>query len=112
MQMYCIGYNDDLIMQLPLQVLPPLAADFDGDSLNVLMIINRKFYERCCEIFNPRNAMYISRNDGLSNSAVLVQRDTIINANTLVYLGRKNYTKEQMDKIKAIKERQKEIYGL
>ena len=44
--------------------------------------------------------------------AVLVQRDTIINANTLIYLGRKNYTEEQMAKIRAIKERQKEIYNL
>lgn len=56
--------------------------------------------------------MYISRNDGLCNSSVLVQRDTIINANTLIYLGRKNYTEEQMAKINAIKQRQKEIYGL
>lgn len=85
---------------------------FDGDQLNILLILNRKFYERCYEIFNPRNAMYISRNDGLTNMAVLVQRDTIINANTLIYLGRKNYTEEQMAKIKAIKEKQKEIYNL
>ena len=54
--------------------------------------------------------MYISRVDGKLNKDVLPQRDTLINANTFLYLGRGNYSKEQMDKIKAIKERQKEYY--
>jgi hypothetical protein len=38
-------------------------------------------------IFNPRNAMYISRIDGKLNSDLLVQRDTLINANTFLYFG-------------------------
>ena len=33
MQMFCIGYTDTLTMSVPLQVLKPLAADFDGKSL-------------------------------------------------------------------------------
>lgn len=112
LQMYCVDFNDDMIMQVPLQILAPLGADFDGDTLNIFLIINQKFYERCYEIFNPRNAMYISRNDGNLNSSVLVQRDTLINANTLMYLGRNNYTPEQMAKIMAVKERQKVLYGI
>ena len=54
--------------------------------------------------------MYISRVDGKLNKDVLPQRDTLINANTFLYLGRGNYSKEQMDKIKAIKEKQKAYY--
>lgn len=27
MQMFCVGYNDEFIMQVPLQILAPLAAD-------------------------------------------------------------------------------------
>ena len=111
MQMFCIGYTDDLTIRVPLQILPPLAADFDGDSLNVLYIINKAFYERCFQIFNPRNAMYISRNDGMMNSGVMVQRDTIINSNTLLYLGRGNYTEEDKAKIREVLERQKALYG-
>ena len=89
-----------------------MAADFDGDVLNVMHIINQAFFERAYVIFNPRNAMYISRIDGKLNSDMIVQRDTLINANTLMHLGRKNYTKQQMKKIAEIKKKQKEYFGL
>ena len=36
--------------------------------------------------------MYISRSNGMLNSDVLVQRDTLINSNTLVGLTRDLYT--------------------
>ena len=61
-------------------------------------------------IYNPRNACYISRIDGKTNIDVIVQRDTLINANTLLWLGRKNYTPEMLDKIAKIKEKQKEYF--
>ena len=54
--------------------------------------------------------MYISKIDGKMNMDFMVQRDTIINANTLMYLGRKNYSQSDIDKIEAIKERQKEYF--
>lgn len=108
--MFCVGYTDTLTMSVPLQALKPLAADFDGDVLNIMMIINQAFYERCYQIFNPRNAMYISRIDGKLNSDLLVQRDTLINANTFIHLGRKNYTEAQVQAIKSAKERQKEYF--
>lgn len=44
------------------------------------------------------------------NSDVLVQRDTLINANTLLYLGRSNYTQEDFDQINRIKEKQKAYF--
>lgn len=44
------------------------------------------------------------------NADVLVQRDTLICANTLLWLGRHNYTSENLAKINAIKERQKEYF--
>ena len=110
LQMFVVGYTDTLTMSVPLQVLKSLAADFDGDVLNILHIINRAFFERCNIVFNPRNAMYISRIDGKLNSDLIVQRDTLINANTFLHLGRKNYTEEQLKAIKETKERQKEYY--
>lgn len=78
-------------------------SDFDGDVINVLYIINNDFLERAEAVFNPRNAMYISRNDGKFNNAVNFQRDTIINANTLVQLSRKNYSKNNLNHIMMIK---------
>ena len=55
--------------------------------------------------------MYISRIDGKLNSDLIVQRDTLINANTFVYLGRDKYNTEQLAKINAIKERQKAYFA-
>lgn len=68
-----------------------------------MYIINRDFLQRAIEIFNPRNAFYISRNDGLFNNLVNHQKDTLINANTFVELGRGVYSKEDLDNINKIK---------
>lgn len=105
--MQCVGLSDtsdkfEYILQLPLQILPLLAGDFDGDVLNALYIINRPFLERAYEIFNPRNAFYISRNDGLFNNLVNHKKDTLINANSLMLLGRHIYTPDDIANIKRI----------
>lgn len=105
--MYCIGMTNSYSLEIPLQVLEGLAADFDGDVLNILMIISEAFYKRADQIYNPRNAMYISRNDGKFNNSVNHQRDTIINTNTFIRLGRSMYTKEMLDNIKRIKNKYK-----
>lgn len=54
--------------------------------------------------------MYISRIDGRLNKNLLVQRDTLINANTFLYLGRDKYSDENMRKIQEIVSRQKQYY--
>lgn len=54
--------------------------------------------------------MYISRIDGYLNSDLIVQRDTLINTNTFVYLGRDKYDNNQLNKIAEIKARQKEYF--
>ena len=54
------------------------------------------------QIFNPRNAMYISRSDGLFNKSVCVQRDTVINANTLVFLSKNDYNDEDKTKMEKL----------
>ena len=109
MQVFCIGYTDTLTMSVPLQILKIMGADFDGDVLNIFHIINDAFFQRAYVVFNPRNAMYISRIDGKLNSDVLVQRDTLINANTLIHLGRHNYNQSHIDKINKIRAKQKEL---
>ena len=54
--------------------------------------------------------MYISRNNGTFNLDACVQRDTIINANTLLHLGRNNYNKEQLNNCRRLKQKCKEYY--
>ena len=55
--------------------------------------------------------MYISKIDGKFNQDVMVQRDTIINSNTLLRLGRSVYTDEDINKIKKIKEKQEKYFA-
>lgn len=54
-------------------------------------------------VYNPRNAMFISRNDGMFNNDLNHSRDTIINLNSLVYIGRQYYTNEMIDRINKVK---------
>ena len=69
-------------------------------TLNILYIINKDFAHAASLAFNPRNAMHISKNDGFFDNDYNQQRDTIINMNTFVQLGRENYSQEQLDAIK------------
>ena len=46
--------------------------------------------------------MYISRSDGLFNKAVCVQRDTVINANTLISLSKNDYNEDDMEKMQKL----------
>ena len=101
--MFCVGINFNYCMSVPLQVLPGLGADFDGDVINVLHIISDAFFKRTNQVFNPRNAMYISRNDGMLNSGVLPQKDTLVNANTLNDLSLQKYSPEELEHIRQIK---------
>ncbi len=72
-----------------------------GDTLNIMLIINKDFETAANYVFNPRNAMYISKNDGMFNNSYNHKRDTIINMNTFVQLSRRNYSSEQIQAIKA-----------
>ena len=54
--------------------------------------------------------MYISKINGKMNNDVMVQRDTIINSNTLIRLGRNNYSEETLSKIKKIKKKQEDYF--
>ena len=74
-----------------------------GDVLNILFIINEAFRERCIKVLNPRNAMYISRNDGRTNMDVMHNKDTMININALIGMSREHYTPEQLERIRQLK---------
>ena len=70
-------------------------------NVNILLIINKEFQTAAENVFNPRNSMYISKNDGMFNNSYNHKRDTIINMNTLVQLSRSKYTPQQLASIKA-----------
>lgn len=64
-----------------------------------MLIINKDFQTAAEYVFNPRNSMYISKNDGMFNNSYNHKRDTIINMNTFVQLSRDRYSDEQIEKI-------------
>lgn len=96
---HCIGINMDYTMSVSLLILKILAADFDGDTLNILYLYNQDFIRIANNVLSPRR-MFISRNDGRCNSDMLFSRDVIINANALKSLC--EYTPEQIERIKRL----------
>lgn len=100
MFMRCIGINDNYTMSIPLQILKPLAGDFDGDVLNILYIINEAFAYRAEIVFSPKYAMMISHDDGKFDSSLNHSRDTLIMLNSFIELSRDSYTEEELNLIK------------
>lgn len=100
MFMRCVGINNNYTMSVPLQILKPLGADFDGDVLNVLYIINQEFAKRAEVVFSPKYAMMISHDDGKFDSAMNHSRDTLIMLNSFIELSRDNYTEDELNQIK------------
>ena len=103
-QMRVVGLNYDYSCSVPLQILSGFGADFDGDTMYAMWINNKEVLEMAKRIFNPRYAGQISRNDGLFNSNVSLQSDTMINMNSFAFLGRDNYSGDKLAKIRAAKE--------
>ena len=89
-------------MGIHLSIIKDLAADFDGDTLNILAIINKEFEKFAMISFNPRNNFQISKNDGMMNKSVNHQRDIIINSNSLMQLSRSHYSESHIKYIKQL----------
>ena len=68
---------DDLTMSVPLNVLGLLAADFDGDVMNIISIKSREFVNHYKNIFDPR-MMLIDRNNGKFNRKLSLIKDQMI----------------------------------
>jgi len=101
-QMRVVRMNKDYTCTVPLQVLAGFNADFDGDTLNVMYILDQELLNAAMKVFNPRYAGQISRNDGMFNSNVHHQTDTMICLNSFAQLGRDSYSDQEFDAIKAI----------
>lgn len=95
----CIGINMDYTMSISLLVLKPLAADFDGDTLNIMYLYNQDFI-RLAERILSAKYMFISKDTGECNADMLHSRDTIINANSLK--GLYQYSPDQIERIKML----------
>ena len=68
-----------------------------------MLIINKDFLNAAHRVFNPAQAMVISKNDGYFNNDYNMQRDTVINSSTMMHLSREYYTQDQLDMIAKLK---------
>ena len=75
-----IGINedpDDLTMSIDLNVCPPMNADFDGDTLNNVPIIEQTFADKFEKFFSPER-MTISVATGKFNRKVSLIKDQLV----------------------------------
>ena len=73
---------DDLTMELNNLILVLLAADFDGDVLNIIATFDTDIVEMC-KLFNPINFI-IDRNTGRFNEALNLEREQVLGFNVLL----------------------------
>lgn len=97
-QLHVIGVtkNDTYSCHLPHEILKSMGADFDGDTLNITLIINDEFLLNATKLFNPRLSMQVSYNDGMFNSKMSLQTDTMICINSFAQLGINSITEEEL----------------
>ena len=67
----------DYCLSVPLSILPGLNADFDGDILNIIAIINPEVMKMFRK-FNPIERMIISRDSGLLNELFALEKGQLI----------------------------------
>lgn len=68
----------NLCMSLPIAILVPFNADFDGDVLNIYSLKSSKLKRELDKFYNPKKNFYISRKDGLFNRDVDLLKDQSI----------------------------------
>lgn len=93
--------DDTYSCHLPHEILKSMGADFDGDTLNIMLIINDEFLLNAAKLFNPRLSMQVSYNDGMFNDRMSLQTDTMICINSFTQLGIDSITDEDRVMIKA-----------
>ena len=100
-QLHCIGVTKDntYSCRVPHEILKSMGADFDGDTLNIMLIINDDFLDNAAKLFNPRLSMQISYNDGMFNSNMSLQTDTMICINSFTQLGIDSITNDELNMI-------------
>lgn len=95
MALYVVGITDSYSLEIPLLLCDTMAADFDGDKFNTMWSLLDEFEIASQDIFNPRNNLFISKNNGLFNRDMSQTADIMLNMNSLhsMYF---NYTSDEI----------------
>ena len=69
---------DNKTMRLNTRVIRVMAADFDGDQLNIFRIIGKDLNRRFARTMDPRYNLYIDRINGRVNRDMLPLKDEVV----------------------------------
>ena len=69
---------NDKTLTIPISIITPMNADFDGDLLNVFRIIGSDLQKRFEKNSNPRYNLFVSRLDGKANKEVAPSKDILV----------------------------------
>jgi hypothetical protein len=78
--------NNDYCLSVPLSILPGLNADFDGDILNIIGLVDRAF-QKMYRKYDPVSRMLTDRDSGLLNNYFVINKDQLINLSNFATLG-------------------------
>lgn len=92
--MKCIGITDNYSMQVNSLCLRFIAGDYDGDTINILLLLNEDIIMRSLISLNPVNSMIISKNDGMFNDDANLQTESLITMNSIRHLS-DDYSEEE-----------------
>ena len=71
--------DTDYTLSVPLSILPGLNADFDGDILNIIGLMNDSM-KRLFRKFDPVKRMFISRDSGKMNDLFTINKGLLVDA--------------------------------
>ena len=77
--------------------------------INIKLILNEEFDKACEAVYSPKNAFCLSRDDGLFNMMVCIFKDLVINTEAFIHMTRKNYSPEQLNRIKYLQEKYADV---
>lgn len=100
--------GDNFALSVPLSILPGLNADFDGDILNIIAILDPAIAYMFRK-FNPIKRMIISRDNGMINDYFSIQKGQLIDLN---YFATMNAMENDQPETYAVKNKNGEIIYL
>lgn len=93
------GDGDDYALSVPLSILPGLNADFDGDILNLIGMLNKALIYMFRK-FDPIKRMIISRDSGLLNEYFSIIKSQLVDLNYFSNIGKCENDREQKYMVK------------
>lgn len=80
--MKVVGINMHYACSVNNLILPLIAGDYDGDTINIFLLLNEDVIMRSLICLNPVNAMVLSKNDGMFNNDVNLPTEALITLNS------------------------------